>query len=155
LAIEALHYATTQGPLKKPSSTFFQTLCFHTFYYNRSITRTFAFNLRAINAHSLLVLGDFHEDEKGARSWEKIIWKSVAADHNPHFAALHNCWTGYPMPNGAWSNFMRRTNETYYKFFSWQKDPEEWWPSDRLTDGPGLDILLPYWMMRYYSPEER
>jgi hypothetical protein len=152
LALEALYYATSEKSLTKPSSMFFKTLPFNTFYYNRSITRTFAFNLRAINAHSLWVLRDFHKDEKGVRSWEKTIWRFMAADDNPHFAALHSSLTGEQMPKGAWENFQRRVGDTYYKFFSWQKDPDEWWPEDRITDGPGLDILLPYWMMRYYTP---
>jgi len=75
----------------------------------------------------------------------------AAGDDNPHFTALHIAWTGEPMPMAAWPNLQRRAADSYHKFYSWEKDPEQWWHEAQETEGPGLDVLLPYWTLRYYA----
>ncbi|MCP5044606.1 MAG: hypothetical protein GY944_26565 [bacterium] len=130
---------------------FFRWLGLHTVYYNRSVTRTFVWNLHAMNAHSLLLLRDHHREEEGVRRWEQKIWRFVAGDDNPHFAALHMAASGEAMPRAAFENLKRRANENYPGFFAWERDPDTWWNQERDVRGPGLDVLLPYWTLRYYS----
>ena len=151
LALEALHHATLVSPSERPSSRFFKSVGLHTAYYNRHITRTFAWNLHAMNAHTLVLLSDHHLEERGVRRWERRIWRFLAADDNPHFAAMHFAWRAEPMPELAWKNLQRRAADNYYKFFSWERDPDAWWHGVESTEGPGLDVLLPYWMQRYYD----
>jgi hypothetical protein len=135
----------------EPGSSFFEHLHLNTAYYNRSITRTFVWNLHAMNAHSLTLLADHHRETRGVGRWEENIWRFTARDDNPHFAALHIAWTEEPMPKAAWQNLERRAANPYYKFFCWDKDPEHWWHQAQQTEGPGLEVLLPYWMLRYYA----
>ncbi|MCP4035319.1 MAG: hypothetical protein GY733_00150 [bacterium] len=151
LALEALQHATLGRSGDRPSSKFFAMLPLSTAYYNRFITRTFAWNLNAMNAHTLMVLDDHHREGRGVRRWEEKIWRFMATDDNPHFAALHIAWTGEPMPRAAWKNLQMRAAHNYYKFFAWEKDPDQWWHDEQKTEGPGLDVLLPYWTMRHYA----
>lgn len=55
------------------------------------------------------------------------------------------------MPRAAWKNLEARAHDGYYKFFAWQKDPDNWWHEAKMTEGPGLDVLLPYWTLRYWT----
>lgn len=160
LALEALQHATagvsgaagaSGKSSEKPSSLFFKMLALNTVHYNRSITRTFAWNLNAMTAHTLMLLRDHHLEGEGVQRWEEKIWRFVAVDDNPHFAAMHIAFTGEPMPKAAWQNLQTRAAANYYKFFAWEKDRDVWWHEEKKTEGPGLDVLLPYWTLRYYA----
>jgi hypothetical protein len=91
-----------------------------------------------MTAHSLMLLRGHHLEAQGVERWEKTIWRFLASDDNPHFAAMHSAWSGAPISNVAWENLQRRATDDYYKFFSWEKDPEQWWHLPMPTEGPGL-----------------
>ncbi len=151
LAVEALERATRAEQDAKPTNAFFDATRLRTAYYNRWFMRTFVFNLHMLNAHTLLVLREHHRDEVGVRRWQNRLWSLVQDDENPHFAALHFAATGVPPSAKALANLRRRAEESYPGFFAWEKDPDDWWGSARKVRGPGIDVLLPYWMLRYYT----
>ena len=42
--------------------------------------------------------------------------------------------------------------DPYRKFFCWKNDKNEWFDGkDYSTEGPRLDVMLPYWMLEYYK----
>ena len=108
--------------------------------------RTFVYNLNMMTAFSLILLDEHHKEGDGARRWRKILWSKVKMDNNPHFDIL----AGEEM---SMANFNCRMWHPYPGFFSWQKPPSEWWGNDRDVRGPGIDVLLPYWMKRYFNAE--
>ncbi len=153
LALAALEHATTNASSAPPTSAFFQQVGLRTAYYNRWLMRTFVFHLHLMNAHTLLLLRDHHAEHAEVRRWHDKLWSFVTADENPQFAALHHAATGAPPSADSLGHLERRSRENYRGFFAWEKDPEAWWDDTRTVRGPGIDVLLPYWMLRYAVAE--
>ena len=148
LVVKALHHACT-GDGNPPSSLFIRWIRLTTLHYNRIFTRTFSFSLNAMDAHSLFLLRDFHTEESGALRWIERLHCFMRKDSNPYFDALYLIAKGEPMSVDSLNNLERRIESPYPSFFCWQKDPEDWWSSSRNTQGPQIDAMLPYWMIRY------
>ena len=151
LVIKALHNAAT-GSDERAGSLFLRFIWLTTIHYNRIITRTFSFSLNAMDAHSLFLLSDFHKEKKGARNWIKRIHRFMRKDKNPYFDALYFASTGVEPDEDSLNHLADRISSPIYpNFFSWQKDPDDWWVSSDRKTGPGIDAMLPYWMIRYYE----
>ncbi len=150
LILKSLHNATT-GSKKRESSWFFWCVGLTTIYYNRLITRTFSYNLNAMEAHSLFLLRDHHKEKKGVIKWVKKIHRMMKKDNSPYFDVMHKAVTGEKLSDASLGNLSKRIDQPYYKFFCWSKDPERWWVVNNNSDGPGIDTLLPYWMFIYYN----
>jgi hypothetical protein len=151
LVVKALH-RRAHGFGNKPKERFFRWIWLTTMHYNRWITNTYSFGLNLLDAHSLTLLHRDHKESKGVCNWHKRLWRFVRKDDNPHFGALHLAATGEPLSAKSVANLERRSEEPYRKFFAWSKDPADWWDdgSDKRT-GPGIDVLLPYWMNEFYK----
>ncbi|MDP6977807.1 MAG: hypothetical protein QF570_04280 [Myxococcota bacterium] len=83
-----------------------------------------------------------------------LAWLACAAPPTPvsrHTLETGTAATGAPPSPAAIANLERRNEDAYPGFFAWEKPPEDWWHSTREVRGPGIDVLLPYWMLRYYA----
>jgi hypothetical protein len=153
LVVKAL-YRRAHGSGDKPKAWFFRFIWLVTIHYNRWITNTYSFGLNLFDAHSLMLLNKDHKEAKGARTWHNRLWRFVRKDKNPHFEALHLAATGEPISTEAMANLERRGEEPYRKFFSWSRPPKDWWSDGNdVRRGPGIDVLLPYWMNEFYRDD--
>ena len=150
LIVQALH-AKTQNRERVKSSCWFKWVWLMTAHYNRKIQSTYSYNLNMMDAHSLLLLQEWHSNLKGVQRWHEKLWKMVKRDNNPHFATLNLVATGRGLSPEAIQNLERRAYDRYRKFFSWSKDPKDWWHEESDKIGPSIDVLLPYWMKEYYE----
>ena len=148
LILTSLHNPAT-GPGERGSSLFLRYIWLTTIHYNRIITRTFSFSLNAMDAHSLFLLSDYHKEGKGAVAWVRRLQCFMRKDRNPYFDALHYAATGEEPHTKSRANWYRRIQENYPGFFSWQKDPESWWRKSDKKVGPGIDAMLPYWVIEH------
>jgi len=148
VCLDALYSAAVKPYGDRPDSVFFNP-CINwimTLHYNRTIQNTYTYNLNLMIAHSLMLLNPFHDCGSGVRRWRDKLHSMVEHDNNPHFDLL----AGHTQLSPAsYNSLKRRINEPYYKGFCWSRDPDEWFGvySDKI--GPGIDAMLPYWMMRY------
>jgi len=153
LIVKSLH-RSTHGTGSRPKAWFFRWIWLVTIHYNRWITNTYSFGLNLFDAHSLLLLNKEHKEAKGVSKWHERLWSFVRRDKNPHFAALHLAATGDPIPTEEMANLERRGEEPYRKFFSWSRPPKDWWSDGNdVRRGPGIDVLLPYWMNEFYRDD--
>jgi hypothetical protein len=148
LVVKSLYNAATENG-KRERSMFMRFIWFTTAHYNRIFTRTFSFSLNAMDAHSLFLLSDFHKEGKGTLRWIKRIQSFMKCDDNPHFDALYYAATGEPVSFRSKMNLHKRMRNNYPAFFSWQKDPDSWWGESETKEGPGIDALLPYWIIEH------
>ena len=97
----------------------------------------------------MMLRGHF-KDEDAVEKWRDVVYNFVAKDSNPHFDELYVFFEKTRhMPDASYANFTRRLRSNYPGFFTWQKPQKEWWVTHETIEGPELDVLLPYWMMRY------
>lgn len=147
LLLDALHLEHTgEGDL--PSSWFFHPFWnwLMTLHYNRTIQNTYSYNLNLLVANSLSVLN--HKNERGVRDWTRRVYRKVESDSNPHFDLLANL----RMSPRSRVILERRMNDPYHKGFCWSRDPDEWFDKQSSKIGPGIDVMLPYWMDHYLEP---
>jgi len=148
LLIKALYSAANDSPVK-PSSLWFKFISLTTLHYNRIFTRTFSFSLNAMDAHSLFLLRDYHKEGYGVAKWIDRIHSFMKKDNNPYFDALYYVATDEKPSDKSLANLRKRIeSEQYPGFFSWQKDPDDWWDTSDTKEGPGIDSMLPYWLLR-------
>jgi len=154
VCLKSLYKAVINRTAPKADSFFFNPFInwLMTLHYNRTIQGTYSYNLNLLMAHALLMLEPYHKCDVGVRQWRKRLHDMVAKDSNPHFDMLG---VGH-MTVGSVDALWRRINVPYHKGFCWSRDPEEWFGFSSSSDkvGPGIDVLLPYWMHQYYSEHQ-
>ena len=142
---------------------FYKFIWLHTFYY-RFTRRMYAWNIRTVVAFSLWLLSSSsvsRDDDSphidGSKKWMKRISKFTKEEDNPFFVFTENMMTGGGVSedriNMAWREYNSLVEKGgHNSFFAWQKSKGEA-RSMGLDNsyGPGIDILLPYWLNEYYS----
>ena len=136
---------------------FYKFIWLHTFYY-RFTRRMYAWNVRTTIAFTLWWMTHSSNDtihSKGSKKWFKRILKFTKSEDNPFFVFTENLMFGGSVSeeriNRAWYEYNRHIERGgHNSFFAWQKPKGE---ADVMGDwnsyGPGIDILLPYWMNYY------
>jgi hypothetical protein len=140
-------WPTSSRKLKR----FYKYLWFHTFYY-RFTRRMYAWNLRTAVAFSLWINEKDPELREGAFKWMKRIASFTKDEDNAFFVFTENA-----MINDVSEERIERAQERldslakygHNKFFAWQKPKGEADPNGtRGGYGPGIDVLLPYWIKK-------
>ncbi len=140
-------------PSTKRLKRFYRFLWIHTFYY-RFTRRMYAWNLRTTNAFSLWINEPDPKMRAGAMKWMKRI-SSFTKDEDNAFFILTEAIMGNDVSSKrvdvALKALYQLSKVGHSKFFAWQKPKGS--ASLAGTNGrygPGIDILLPYWMHQYY-----
>lgn len=154
VCMKALYKAVINRTAPKPDSWFFNPFMnwLMTLHYNRTIQNTYSYNLNLLMAHALMMMEPWHSCDAGVRQWRKRLYGMVEKDSNPHFEML----SLEALTPGGRDNLWRRMNVPYHKGFCWGRDPEEWFADSPSSNkiGPGIDLLLPYWMNAYYQEHQ-
>jgi len=147
----------TVNDIPRPSTNklkrFYRFLWFHTFYY-RFTRRMYAWNLRTTNAFSLFINEPDPKLRAGAVKWMKRI-SSFTKDEDNAFFILTEAIMGNDVPSRRVDVALKALDQLaevgHSKFFAWQKPKG----TAKISGeggryGPGIDVMLPYWMHQYY-----
>lgn len=122
-----------------------------TFYYWLP-TKTFVWNLRIATAFAIWITASDDTIKEGAAKWLARCWRSSREMNNPFFAFSQHVVNGSEISMTADTLIEHVASATvgHDGFFAWQKPRSEQTPAGDHV-GPGIDVLLPYWMRRYYE----
>ena len=145
---EKSRWPTSTRRLKR----FYKYLWFYTFYY-RFTRRMYAWNLRTAIAFSLWINEPDPKLRAGAKKWMKRISIFTKNQDNAFFVFTENAMTG-DVAQGRIERAYERLDELaevgHNKLFAWQKEKGEADPAGTGgVYGPGVDVLLPFWMYEH------
>lgn len=148
LVIRALMRYVDPG-FEKPSSLWFRFIPLVTLHYNRRWQAAYSHLLNSLDAHSLLMLDEYHYEGRGVRKWWDRIWKQMKGDASPHFAAIDGAFRGRGFDVREAANLWKLVEHPYSGSYQWNREVEDRWPTGKPTIGGGLDLLHPYWLDEY------